>query len=202
MASTSSSMYGLESMLTHPVSEKLARHNHATWKAQVMATMSGARLEGYLTGKTPKPTGEINSKDGNKAFKVANPAYEDWWAADQQVLSFLLASISKDVLIQVAVKKTSAEAWQKIEAMFSSQTRVRVVNTRLALATTHKGNMTVAVYIGKMHSLGDQMAAAGRTLEDDELVEYILIGLNEEYDSLISVVLAQRDPISVSELYS
>jgi hypothetical protein len=83
MAGASSSMSGLASMITHPISEKLARHNHTTWKAQVMATMRGARLEGYLTGKTPKPAAEIDAKDGDKVFKVANPAYEDWWAADQ-----------------------------------------------------------------------------------------------------------------------
>jgi hypothetical protein len=62
--------------------------------------------------------------------------------------------------------------------------------------------MTVTGYIGRMKALSDEMAAAGRKLEDDELVEYILIGLDEEYNSLVSTVLARTDPISVSELYS
>jgi hypothetical protein len=76
------------------------------------------------------------------------------------------------------------------------------VNTRLALFTACKGSITVAEYVGRMRSLGDEMAAAGRTLDDDELVEYILTGLNEEYDSLVSSVLARADPISVGKLYS
>jgi hypothetical protein len=62
--------------------------------------------------------------------------------------------------------------------------------------------MATAEYIGRMKTLGDEMAAAGRKLEDDELVEYILTRLDEEYDSLASNVLARTDPISVSELYS
>lgn len=86
--------------------------------------------------------------------------------------------------------------------MFSSQTRARAVNTRLALSTAHKGNMSVAEYVGKMRSLGDEMAAAGRPLEDDELVEYILTGLDDDYGSLVSAVLARDELISVSELYS
>jgi hypothetical protein len=61
--------------------------------------------------------------------------------------------------------------------------------------------MTVVEYVRKMRSLGE-MTAAGRTLEDDELVEYILTGLDEEYDSLVSAVLARSDPIPISELYS
>jgi hypothetical protein len=81
--------------------------------------------------------------------------------------------------------------------MFSSQTRAHVVNMRLALTSTFKGNMTVTKYIGRMKALGDEMAAAVRKLEDDELVEYILTGLDS-----VSTVLARTDPISVSELYS
>jgi hypothetical protein len=86
-------------MITHPVSEKLAKHNHATLKAQVVTTMRGARLEGYLDGRTPKPAAELDAKDEDNVTKVANPAYEDWRVVDQHVLSFLLASISKDVLV-------------------------------------------------------------------------------------------------------
>jgi hypothetical protein len=39
--------------------------------------------------------------------------------------------------------------------------------------------MSVAEYIGRMKALGDEMATAGRRLEDDELLEYILTGLDE-----------------------
>jgi hypothetical protein len=129
MAARSSSSSGLASMITHPVSEKLVKHNHATWKTQVVATMRGARLEGYLNGKMPKPVAEFDTKDGDKIAKVINLTYEDWRAADQHVLSFLLASVSNDILVQIATKQTAAEAWQAIEAMFSSQTSVRAVNT-------------------------------------------------------------------------
>ncbi|WVZ54710.1 hypothetical protein U9M48_005468 [Paspalum notatum var. saurae] len=202
MAGSSSSTSGLASMITHPVSEKLAKNNHATWKAQVVATMRGARLEGYLTGKAVMPAAKLEEKVGDKTNKVPNPAYEDWVAADQQVLSFLLASVSKEVLIQISSKQTAAEAWRAIETMFSSQTRARAVNTRLALSTARKGSSTVAEYVGKMKSLGDEMAAAGRPLEDDELVEYILTCLDEEYDSVVSSALGRAEPISVSELYS
>jgi hypothetical protein len=199
MADSSSSVSGLASMIAHPVSEKLAKHNHTTWRAQVLATIRGARLEGYLTGSAKKPAMMIDGKDGDM---VTNPVYEDWLAADQQVLSFLLSSVSKEILIQVATKEIAAEVWQAIETMFASKTRARAVNTRLALATTQKDNMTVTEYIGKMRFLGDEMSAAGRPLEDDELVEYILTGLDDEFDPVVSSVLARTEAISVSELYS
>jgi hypothetical protein len=110
MAGNSSSVPGIASMLAHPISDKLSKQNHATWKAQVVATTCGACLEGYLTGKIIKLAAELVAKDGDKEIKINNLDYEDWLAADQQVLSFLLASVSKDVLIQIAVKKTTTDA--------------------------------------------------------------------------------------------
>jgi hypothetical protein len=58
----------------------------------------------------------------------------------------------------------------------------------------------VKEYVVKMQALGDEMAAAGRPLEDEELVEYILTGLDDEYDSVVSSILARSEPVSVSEL--
>jgi hypothetical protein len=86
--------------------------------------------------------------------------------------------------------------------MFASQTQARTVNTRLALGTTRKGNLTVVEYFGKMKSLGDEMTTAGRPLDDEELTEYIIIGLDEDYTPLVSALCARVEPISISELYS
>jgi len=84
------------------VTEKLTKGNHGMWKAQVRAAIRGARLQGYLTGAAKAPDAEIVVKTDGKEVKKPNLAYEQWEAEDQQVLSYLLSSISKDVLSQVA----------------------------------------------------------------------------------------------------
>ncbi|WVZ77133.1 hypothetical protein U9M48_025033 [Paspalum notatum var. saurae] len=190
-------------LYANAITEKLSKNNHSTWKAQVLAALHGTRLVGHVTGKSPAPAAEIDIKiDDDKTAKVPNPAYEEWYASDQQVLGFLLASLSKEVLPPVAAKETALETWNVIETMYSSQTRAHAVNTRLALATTQKGNMTVAEYVGKMRALGDDMAAAGRPLEDEELVEYILTGLDYDFNGLVSALVTRTDPVSVNELYA
>jgi hypothetical protein len=190
-------------MAMQPICDKLNKQNHATWKAQVLAAVRGLRLEGYLTGKIAAPTTEADEKDNNgKPIKVPNPAYEAWVAQDQQVLSFILSSLSKETLTPIATKATAAAAWREIEGLFSSQTRAHVVNTRLALATMQKGSSTMTEYFNKMRSLGEEMAAAGRRLDDDELVEYILTGLDFEYNPIVSSVLARSESLTLSELYA
>lgn len=56
----------------------------------MLTAIRGARMEGYITGKTGTPDAEIDEKiaDG-KIVKVPNPAYEEWFARDQRVHLFL-----------------------------------------------------------------------------------------------------------------
>lgn len=86
--------------------------------------------------------------------------------------------------------------------MFALQTRARAINLRIALTTMKKGNMSAADYFAKMKGFADDMAVAGRPLDDGELIEHILTGLNAEFESLVSALVTRVEPISVEELYS
>jgi hypothetical protein len=46
------------------------------------------------------------------------------------------------------------------------------------------------------------MASTGSMLEEDERVEYILVGLGSECDPIVSAVIPRHTAISISELYS
>jgi hypothetical protein len=52
-----------------------------------------------------------------------------------------------------------------------------------------------------MKALADDMASAGKKLEDEDLVSYILAGLDSDFDSVISAISARVEHISVAELY-
>lgn len=116
-------------------------------------------------------------------------------AIDQQVLGYLLSFLSKEILTQVVTMKTAAQAWRAIEDMFASQISARVVNTRLTLATAQKGNTDVAEYIEKMKVLGDEMASTGKPLDDEEMVSYILAGLDIDFNPLVAALVSRVEPI-------
>ena len=46
------------------------------------------------------------------------------------------------------------------------------------------------------------MAYSGKPTEDDELVSFILTGLDYDYNPLVSALCTRVEPISASELYS
>jgi hypothetical protein len=79
--------------------EKLGKSNHTMWKARILTDVRGSRMEGHLTGASAAPSEEIPGNDaiGKEAF-VPNPAFEEWYLKDQQVLNFVLGSLRREVL--------------------------------------------------------------------------------------------------------
>jgi hypothetical protein len=53
-----------------------------------------------------------------------------------------------------------------------------------------------------MTQYADELAASSAPLHDDELVVYLLAGLDEDYNVVFTVVVARVDPISLSDLYA
>jgi hypothetical protein len=203
MAASSSTSTTINLM---PVSEKLLCSNHTLWKAQVLTALRGAQLVGFLDGTNTAPTEKLSVKaqkgtDGDSE-EVPNPDYETWKAQEQHVLSYLLYSMSCDVLIQVVVLPTASDVWKHIETSYASHSQARVINIHMALATTQKGSMTAVEYVSKMKSLVNDMASAGKKLDDEELSSYILASIDSEYNSLVSSIAARVEPISLNELYS
>jgi hypothetical protein len=91
-SSTTNTLYA------NAITKKLTRANHVTWRAQILVVLRGACLDGHVTGATTVPPLEIDGRVNNKPEKLPIPEYDEWYIMDQQVLGFLLASLSKEVL--------------------------------------------------------------------------------------------------------
>jgi hypothetical protein len=105
--------------LSSPPSDKLTRSNYSGWRAQVLPAIQGARLLGLLDGTdaAPPETLEIEAADktADKPAKTAsNLEYENWISRDQIVLSYLLQSLSPEVLPHVQRIEHAAGVWQAI----------------------------------------------------------------------------------------
>lgn len=193
-----SAAVGLTTFLP-PVTEKLNRANHQSWKAQVLSALRGAQLTDWLEADAQPPAKMVPGAKADDPA-VPNPEYATWVSKDQIVLSYLLTNLSKDVLSHVNTEVTAKGAWAAIQGLFVSQSRAKIISTRMALATATKGISTISEYFTKIKTLADEMAAAGRKLEDEEVVSYVLTGLDRDFDSVVSAIAARIEPISVSEL--
>jgi hypothetical protein len=67
---------------------------------------------------------------------------------------------------------------------------------------TRKGNLSISEYVAKMKALADEMASARKPIDEEELVSYILVGLDEEYNHVVFALVAQKDSVSFGEAHS
>ena len=188
---TSSSAASLAAALGALPTEKLTRENYLLWKAQILPSLRGAEVMGLLDGsdKPPEKTIEGTGKE-KEPTTVPNLAYSTWHTRDQAVLGFLFKSIAPDILAQVFDLEHTSEVWFVLIVLYSSQSKARVNMLRGALTNTKKGNMSAEKFVAKMKGFASELASAGKRIDDDELKEYILNGLDGNYNSLVVSVNA------------
>jgi hypothetical protein len=171
---------------------------------QVLPAVRATQLEGLITGVEKVPEQSVSiTNDDKKVSEETNPAYIVWIAWDQAVLGYIISSLTRETLMHVSRCTTMAHAWSTLADLYSSQTRVCAVNTRIVLATTKKNQLIVSDYYAKMcQFVGDLATFVGAPLRDDELVAHLLAGLDEDFNPVFTTMVAQVDPITPSELYA
>jgi hypothetical protein len=160
---------------------------------------------GFLDGTNKAPSEKItvDNSDGKGQIEVSNPDYENWVQTDQQVLHYLLASLSKEILVSCIGMRTASTVWLAIKSMFAAKSRTRIANLRVRLANTKKEGKTTAQYFAAVKAITDELAAAGRPMEEDEVVEYLLAGLDDPYNPLFAAIGANPDhKVTVADLYA
>jgi hypothetical protein len=123
-----------------------------------------------------------------------NPAYAAWYTQDQQLLSFLINSVTKEVLGQVATETFVVAVWHAIMGMFASQSRARIVHLCSKLSSTCKGDLSYAAYYAQMKGYADEMAAVRKRLEDEDVICYILAGLDFDFNPFVEAFTAKTEP--------
>ncbi|KAL5770168.1 hypothetical protein ACOSP7_014322 [Xanthoceras sorbifolium] len=84
--------------------------------------------------------------------------------------------MSESILAKVVGLTTSHKVWTKLEIVFANQM---------------KGSMSIDEYLTKMKGLVDQIEVTGQLIQDSKLITIGLVGLDREYDSVVSLITHQ-----------
>ena len=123
------------------VSAHLDRSNYI-WKSQILPTARAYGLDDFLFGTRSPPKQFINSSSVPEQLTV-NPEFLQWTRLDQFLLSWLLSSISENMLGHVLHCTTSSEVWKTLDLLFSTKSKARLLHVQFLIQTTKKGTMSI-----------------------------------------------------------
>lgn len=184
----------------HPLPVKLDDDNYLPWRHQVMSTIKGFRLQKYIMGERFVPPQFLSPADEENG--KLNEAFVDWEVQDSLLLSWLLQSMSEPMTRQMIGCGFSYQVWESLESQFAKQSRVKVNQYRTHLRTIKKDNSSMNEYFLKIKKIVDTLAAIGSPISFNEHIEAVFGGLDDDYEGIITSLLARVEPFTISELHA
>ncbi|KAH0725636.1 hypothetical protein KY284_001501 [Solanum tuberosum] len=191
------------------LSLKLDRNNYSLWKENTLDILKAFSLDSFVLGSnsptktiTVTPTSITTATESSTTQAqpeiTSNPAYEEWRRSDLLILVCLRQIISHPLLGRAS---SSYDAWTKIEHMFQSKTRARVMQLKSQLQNLSKGNLSILEYFDKKRAIIDSLAESLYFVQDDEFISFILNGLDSSFGIFKATLNMRYGTITPEELF-
>ncbi|KAK9048876.1 hypothetical protein SSX86_032155 [Deinandra increscens subsp. villosa] len=204
MSDTTSSLLLNPSMkdltvVTFPATLKLTDSNYLAWKTQVEALLYGLDLYKFIDGSYPAPQPVI-ATDGTK---TPHEDYSTWFRQDRLLFGAIVGSLSPQIVPLITGSSSSRDAWETLSKTYASPTRGHIKQLKQRLKQTVKTpTQSITEYMQTIKTIVDELAILGKKMDDEDVIDAILIGLdNNAYKPIMDAVLARDTPISFSELH-
>ncbi|KAL4341916.1 hypothetical protein GQ457_08G024210 [Hibiscus cannabinus] len=172
--------------------------NYLLWKKQVVLTIRGLGLEEFIDPNTPKPV-KVVERAGES---IVNPAHTRFVKQDSSLASWLLLTVSADVLPQLVGAETSAEIWSVITGLYSKLSTTKIMHLHCKLCSMRKGALHMREYTVKVKEICDLLALSGNKVSEVEHIATILNGLPAEFAPFVAVITASQVPYTLDGVIS
>ncbi|KAG5627801.1 hypothetical protein H5410_013019 [Solanum commersonii] len=106
--------------VTNLVTIKLGSvEDYLTWRTQFTSLLLSHELMGFVDGSIPHPSPLLGDAFGNHQ---PNPLYRSWIRIDQSVSSWLFATLSRNVLLDVHLLPASRDIWLSLHRRYMDAT--------------------------------------------------------------------------------
>ncbi|KAL4279258.1 hypothetical protein GQ457_03G028650 [Hibiscus cannabinus] len=177
----------------------LTDSNFLLWKQQLVLTIRGLGLEGYLDGTIPTPVKMVRNRSGEQ---IINPAYVQHLKQDSSLASWLLSTISANILPQLVGSETTNSVWSVVTKLYSNLSTTKIMNLHCRLRSMKKGTQSMREYTTVIKELCDLLSSCGSYISEIEHVATILNGLPIHYEPSVATITAIKDSYSVENVVS
>ncbi|CAM8932740.1 unnamed protein product [Rhodiola kirilowii] len=171
----------------------IGRDNFVSWKKSMEIALSARLKLSFIQGKFPKP-------DDRKGRAK-------WQRCNDVIMSWLISSVSEDIVGQILHAKDVMTAWNILHARFAGTNLARKSGLMKEANSLVQGDMDVATYHGKLSKIWQELDSikkisacpadgncvccgeADDEKREDRVVQF-LMGLNECYSMIRTQVFA------------
>ncbi|KAL5715165.1 hypothetical protein ACHQM5_017029 [Ranunculus cassubicifolius] len=176
---------------------KLTPTNYLSWKLQIEALLIGHDLYQYVDDSLSCPSKTITTNGVEKP----NPDYTFWFRQDKLLFGALVPTLSTSLVPLISQAKTTKDLWDILAKTYALPSRGHVTQLKDQLNRITKGNRSITEFMQAIKACADQLAALGKKIEHEDLIDRVLLGLDESYNSVVESVNARDTPISFEELH-
>lgn len=173
--------------------EKLDGTNYHLWSSKMRMALAGAGLWRVVDGSEKRPDDDAGAaaaagKTGGKDSSDVAAKQLEWDLKNDRALGAIGLQLANHVLHSIGVStiRSAAALWAKLASMYGSRSGA---GRFLMLRRFHQLRMEpgedVLAYVGRVNALADEMAAAGNTVTDADIVTRMLLGLSDAFDPLV-----------------
>ncbi|PKU87463.1 Retrovirus-related Pol polyprotein from transposon TNT 1-94 [Dendrobium catenatum] len=181
------------------INVQLLPENYPTWRSAIYKLFAANHFSGYLDGTVLPPPKHLLTATGQLTL---NPQHSTWTLIDQNLSVALFSTISPPILPYILTLETSASIWKTLEQRFFSTNRSRVIQLKNELQSLSMLNKTMTEYLAAIKTTVDNIRSAGGTVDNEDVLHYILNGLPPSYQSFKTTIRSSLHPISLDDLYS
>lgn len=177
---------------------------HYIWRTTIVSALECFELESFILAPSP-PIATIPAPPSDDETTAAgascpNPDYITWKKKDRFVLLWLKSTLTERALASVARSTSANQAWLTLERTFQAQTRAQRLQLTTKLQTITKGASSMIDYLDQKRQIADSLAENLTPVSDDDLITYILNGLDSSYSAFTSAFIMHSESSSVDDL--
>ncbi|KAL2240967.1 uncharacterized protein LOC105178432 [Sesamum indicum] len=189
------------------VSAPFSGGNWLSWSRSVRMALESKDKLGFIDGSALRPA-------------IGTPQYKQWRITDCTVRTWILNTISKDLVNAYLYANSSRDLWMELEARYGECDGTLLYKLQREISSISQGNMSVTVYYTKLKQLWDELVClmppaicscglcvcgCNKTKAEQndasQLIQF-LMGLNDSYDTIRSQILVLEPLPLVNKAYS
>lgn len=140
---------------------------------KVEAILFGHDFFKYVDGSFLCPAKVVTFDDA----ETINPDFSFWSPQDKLLVGVLIGTLSPTLVPFVSQARTSKEIWDILARTYATPSRGHIKQLKDQLNRTTKGSCSVTEFMQAIKVCANQLAALGKKMEHEDLIDRVLIGL-------------------------